>query len=139
MVAVAMAPWDSEDEVLERIRELTAGLGVEVTVSPGGEPRLPPTPSSSSDSEGFRLLRRAAFRAFPDLIEAVPAVVEGPSDGRAFAAVARDVYRFVPIRMDAGELERTRGANERVRVTAYLGMVRFYAELIREAASASAP
>jgi carboxypeptidase PM20D1 len=133
LLHLGVAPWDSPGSVLAEVRERLADLDVEVT--PQGEvPPIPPSPESSATGEGFRLLRRAAFRTFPDVAEAPPGLVPVPTEGRHYEPVAADVYRFVPIRMD-GEIERSLGsADERIRVSAYLDMIRFYGGLLEEGA-----
>ncbi|MSR23341.1 MAG: M20/M25/M40 family metallo-hydrolase [Gemmatimonadetes bacterium] len=133
-LSVGIAPWDTPDTVLARAWGVVSDLGVEV-VFPSNRPApIPPSRVSSSQSEGFELIQRAVFRTFPDVIAAPPGVVEAPTPGRYYDDVAEDVFRFVPLRAEAGTGVGTRGTTERVRVPAFLDMIRFYAGLIREAA-----
>ena len=133
VVNVRIAPWDTPEGVLERIRELTGDLDVEIIVladwSPTGG-----LATSSTDGEGYQAIQEAAHRVFPDLLAVAPYVTIAATDGRHYQAVAGDVYRFAPFRADPGVMERIHGIDERIPVGEYLQLVRFYAELIRRGA-----
>jgi carboxypeptidase PM20D1 len=45
------------------------------------------------------------------------------------------VYRFIPMRVKSEDMPRIHGINERIRVENMAEIVRFYAQLIRNAAS----
>ncbi|MEX1256272.1 MAG: M20/M25/M40 family metallo-hydrolase [Gemmatimonadota bacterium] len=128
---VGIAPWDAPDAVLEEIWARLGDLEIELLPEPAGAAPIPPSAISSTDTEGFLRIRDAARAVFPDLLVVLPATVPGVTDVRPFSAVARDSYRFVPFRMNAATLASLRGANERIPVTDYVGMIRFYGELIR--------
>jgi carboxypeptidase PM20D1 len=130
-VRVGVAPWDDPGAILDEIWALLGDLEIEVLPGPSGEPTLAPSAVSSAEAEGFAHVRDAARAAFPDLLEVLPGTVPGATDARPFASVARDSYRFVPFRMDAGALASLRGPNERIPVPDYVAMIRFYGELIR--------
>ena len=130
---VGIAPWNTLECVLASAREAVGDLGVEVSLSPDGGPPIPPSRESSAGSDGFALVRRAAFRTFPDIVEAVPGLVAAPTRGRAFEDVTDTVLRFVPLREEA-ETGSTMPETERVRVTGFLDAVRFYAGLVRDGA-----
>jgi carboxypeptidase PM20D1 len=44
------------------------------------------------------------------------------------------VYRFSGIRLDASDLSRIHGTNERISIASYLEGIRFLAQLLRNAA-----
>jgi carboxypeptidase PM20D1 len=62
-----------------------------------------------------------------------PSLVVGATDSRHYAALARDVYRFMPIRLRPEDARRVHGTDERVAVADYESAVRFYVRLIRNA------
>ena len=72
--------------------------------------------------------------AEPDAVVA-PYLVVVVSDARHYADLSRDVYRFLPLRLAARDLERMHGLDERVAVRGYHDAVRTYRELIRNAAA----
>jgi carboxypeptidase PM20D1 len=133
LVNLRLSPWDSIDGVVAAVRERAEGLQVEVFIRTEGFPASEPSPLSSVDGPGFRLIREAIHRTFPDVVAVAPFLVFAATDARHYEGVAGDVYRFSPYRADAGTLERIHGIDERIPVREYLGMVRFYAELLRGA------
>jgi carboxypeptidase PM20D1 len=131
LVNFRIAPWDTPESVEARVRELVADLDVQVSVDNESFPPVGPSPVSSTDTEGFRTIREAIHRTFPDVITVAPFLVFAATDGRHWARVADDVYRFAPFRAEPEVMERIHGVDERVPVNGYLDMVRFYAELIQ--------
>jgi carboxypeptidase PM20D1 len=63
----------------------------------------------------------------------MPFVTLGATDARYYSAVSANVYRFLPTRMRAEDLARVHGTNERIAIADYVGMIRFYIELLRGA------
>jgi carboxypeptidase PM20D1 len=131
LVNFRIAPWDSPESVEARVRELVEDLDVRVSVQDRGFPPSSPSPVSSTDTEGFQVIRESIHRTFPDVITVAPFLVFAATDGRHWARVADDVYRFAPFRAEPELMERIHGVDERIPVGGYLDMVRFYAELLR--------
>ncbi len=46
-------------------------------------------------------------------------------------ALLGNAYRFMPIRLQSGDLTRIHGIDERIALSDYVGMVQFYAALMR--------
>jgi carboxypeptidase PM20D1 len=133
LVNFRIAPWDTVESVLERVREVLADLDVEVRIRDEDVGAFPPSPVSSTESEGFRLIRESIHRVFPDVLAVAPFLVFVATDARHYEEVAGDVYRFAPFRADPSTLERVHGIDERISVRSHLEMIRFYGELIRRA------
>ncbi|HET9226762.1 MAG TPA: M20/M25/M40 family metallo-hydrolase, partial [Thermoanaerobaculia bacterium] len=127
-------PGDSIQSVLEHVRE-TVGPGIEVAVSGIASE---PAPESSSDGDSFRLLQTTISQVFPGTL-AAPNLLSGGTDTKHFQKLSENVYRFIPVPITAEDLERVHGTNERVSVEGYAGAVRFYAQLVRNAAGGSGP
>jgi carboxypeptidase PM20D1 len=64
-----------------------------------------------------------------------PSLVIGATDARAYGSFARDVYRFLPMRIGPGDLGRIHGTNERIGVHEYGRGVAFMTALITELSS----
>ncbi len=58
----------------------------------------------------------------------------GGTDTKHYQHLTRNVYRFMPIPVTSEDLPRLHGTNERAGVQDYGGAVRFYAQLLRNAA-----
>ncbi|HEX6737443.1 MAG TPA: M20 family peptidase [Vicinamibacteria bacterium] len=101
-----------------------------VAVERYGETAWEASPVSSTDSRGFRLLAAAIRGVFPDVVVA-PALVLGATDGRHYAKLTGDVYRFLPQRCSAEDLKRYHGTNERLSAEGHARGIAFYRELIR--------
>ena len=62
----------------------------------------------------------------------VPFVLTGGTDAAHFddGILARDVYRFIPMRLKQADLPRIHGVDERIAQTSYLAIVQFYIRLL---------
>ena len=123
-------PGDSVAAVRRHVEEVVADPAITVTVL---DPAAEPSPVSPTDSDGWRLVERTVRQAFPDAVVA-PYLVTGGTDARHFAPLTPNVYRFAPTRLTLDDLKRVHGTNERLSVASYAELVRFYAQLLRNAA-----
>lgn len=123
-------PGDSVASVLEHVRR-TVGPGIQVAVS--GDQQTEPSPTSPADGPAFRLLQTTISQVFPGTL-ASPNLLGGGTDTKHFHKLSGNVYRFIPVRITGEDLARIHGTNERVSVEDYTGAVRFYAQLVRNAA-----
>ena len=60
-----------------------------------------------------------------------PSLVLGGTDSRHFAAVADDVYRFMPFRLGPQDLTRFHGTDERFEIEQIERAVEFYRRILR--------
>jgi carboxypeptidase PM20D1 len=123
-------PGDSATRVATRVRRLVDDTAVEVRVLPGaGEA----SPVSSPESEGYREVATAIRQIYPGTV-VVPYLVIGATDARHYARLTPTVLRFAPGLETAASPPRAHGTDERVGVGEHAQAVRFYAQLIRNAA-----
>ncbi|HYN20921.1 MAG TPA: M20 family peptidase [Thermoanaerobaculia bacterium] len=123
-------PGDSVASVLEHVRN-TVGPGVQVAIS--GNVSTEPSPESRTDTASFRLLQTTLAEVFPGVL-ASPNLLSGGTDTKHYRGLSPNVYRFIPVPVTAEDLGRFHGTNERVGIEDYVGAVRFYAQLVRNAA-----
>ncbi|MBI2402905.1 MAG: M20 family peptidase [Gemmatimonadetes bacterium] len=95
--------------------------------------RTEPSPVSPADAEEFRLLTRTIRQVAPEAI-VVPWLVVGGTDSRYFASLTPNVYRFGATPLGPGDTERVHGRDERMSVEGYGQNVRFYVQLLQNAA-----
>jgi len=81
----------------------------------------------------FRALQRTIAQIYPDAVVA-PNLLTGSTDGRLFAPLTKNIYRFLPVRLSDEDLQRFHGLNERVAVEDYFEVIRFYRTLITNGA-----
>jgi carboxypeptidase PM20D1 len=122
---------DSVADVLKHVRRVIDDPRVEV--EPVGAFSAEPSAVSSTDSESFRMLERTIRETVPDTIVA-PYLVSVATDARHYSELATNVFRFLPIRLEPIDIERFHGTNERIAVRDYERAIRFYRQLVLNAA-----
>jgi carboxypeptidase PM20D1 len=123
---------DTIESVTAHVRRVIDEPNVEV--EPYGRFRIDPSPVSRGDGPGFLTIRRSIQEVFPDALVA-PGLVLGGTDSKHYVDVSEDSYRFVPLRASQDDLKRIHGTNERIAVDDYVQIIKFYGQLIRNAAS----
>jgi carboxypeptidase PM20D1 len=88
---------------------------------------------ASRVSPAYRGISRTIRALFPDAVVA-PGLMIGATDSRHMARVADDIYRFSPVRARADDLPRFHGTDERMAISNYGDLIRFYELLIRDSA-----
>jgi carboxypeptidase PM20D1 len=131
VVNFRILPGDSVKGVLEHVRRVIGDDRIEVKV--GGAFQAEPSALSNSESDGFRRLESTIRSVTPEAIVA-PYLVVVVSDSRYFADVSENVFRFLPVRLTSRDLERMHGTDERISVRDYETAIRFYRELLQNAA-----
>jgi len=131
VVNFRILPGDSVAGVVEHVRRAIDDDRVEIRPVAGFSAE--PSPVSSTESESYRRLERTILSVAPDVIVAPYLVVVG-TDARHFAASSRNVFRFLPVRLAARDLQRIHGTDERVAVRDYEEAIRIYRRFILDAA-----
>ena len=124
-------PGETTRDVLERMSDTAGRQGVRIRVVEAKEP----TPKTSTGTEAFKDVSRAIRQVFPDALVA-PSLLIGNVDARHFVELSDNVYRFTPILLDGADRGLIHGINERISVSAYGNVVRFYYGLIKNTAVA---
>jgi carboxypeptidase PM20D1 len=130
MLNARILPGDTVDDVLAHVREVIDDPGIEVSCR---DDCWGPSAVASLDGEGYGVVRRAIAHVFPQAVT-VPCLVVGSTDARHYAGVARDAYRFLPIRMRAHDRTRMHGTDEQTTVEGFAEAVRFYMTVMTLAA-----
>jgi len=123
-----LAPWDSVDAALGRLRRVIADRAVEIVPLESNEP----SPVSDPDDPALRLVAAALAASHPNA-DLAPYITLAATDARRFHAIADNVYRFSPLDMDPDERARIHGVDESVSVGALGRGVVFYRELLGRA------
>ena len=129
LVNFRILPGDSVEGVIAHARRALGDAGLELRVIEAREP----SPTADPHSESYRALARTIREVFPGSLVA-PALVLGATDSKHYVGVAEQSFRFVPLRLAPDDLKRIHGTDERVEIDAYLGVVRFFAQLLRNTA-----
>ena len=130
VVNFRILPGDTVADVLEHVR---AHAGPEVQVSARQATATEPSFESDAEAPAFRLIQTTIAQVFPGTLVS-PNLLGGGTDTKHYSDLSRNIYRFLPVRIQKGDLARIHGTNERVSVDSYAGVVRFYVQLVRNAA-----
>ncbi len=128
VVNFRILPGDTVQSVIEHVRRTIDDSTVAVRVLGESDD---PSPLSDPDSKAFARVARAIRAAFPGTL-VTPFLTLGATDARYYSDISPNVFRFVPMRMRPEDLARVHGTNERIAVNDYVGMIRFYIELLKE-------
>jgi len=126
-------PGETREDVLRHVEATVADDRIKLR--PMGGIAGDPPPISTMESEGWRVLTSTVRQSFPDAVVA-PGMSVGATDARRYAGLSDSIYRFSPLRLhkETGDTGRIHGTNERVSVENYGEAVRFYGQLITNAA-----
>jgi carboxypeptidase PM20D1 len=128
LVNFRLLPGDSPELVLEHVRYVVDDKRINCELKSGA---LPPSSISDPRSEDFLTLHRVIRQVFPDVIVA-PGLAVVATDSRHFEGLAENIYRFMPVQLEADDLKRIHGIDERISVENYHRMVEFMRLLMRQ-------
>jgi carboxypeptidase PM20D1 len=124
---------DTTAEVTERVKHILADSRVIIRQLPG---KSEPSPLAPTDNEAFRRIQHTIRQVEPLAIVA-PFLTMATTDARHYGKLTSNLYRFSPVTIAGEDLRRFHGIDERIEVEDYLRVVRFYAQLVRNAAGAA--
>ncbi len=125
-----IAPGDTAAGVLAHVKAAVGDLPVAVAWA-----KIPdePSPVSSTSSDGWKAI--AALAGDMAKAPVAPGLVTAGTDSRYMQPVAKDVYRFQPMKLALKDTQMIHGTNEHMTLENLDLAVQFYARLIATAAS----
>ncbi len=129
LISIGLMPGDDMESLTEHVREVIDDPLIQVERVAGHNP----APLSRSNSKGFDIVHKTVRQIFPDAAVA-PSLLIAQTDSRHYDAVASDSYRFLPVTLGRADLQRIHGSDERIAIEDLVTMIRFYAQLLRNAA-----
>ena len=124
-------PGDRIADVAEHLRRVISDNRVQVKIA--GRFSAEPSAASSTDSDTFRTLEVAIRKITPDVVVA-PYLVLVATDARYYSELSSNIFRFLPLRLTAQDIDRMHGTNERLAIRQYETAIRIYRQLILDAA-----
>ena len=131
VINLRIMPGESTASALERVRRTIEDSKIKLTPLAN---RLEPSAVSDFDSRSFKLLARTIREIMPQAIVA-PALLVAASDSRHYAGLTKEVWRFLPLTITAGDVNRYHGVDERISLTDYLRCINFYGQLIKNSSN----
>ena len=131
VVNFRIRPGDTIAGVIEHVRAAIGDPRVAILSRPDFSTE--PSPVAEIDSESYRTIEKTIRQIFPKTVVA-PALLVAATDSRHYIPLADNVYRFLPQRLSPKDIARIHGIDERISVRNYKEIVKFYIQLIRNAA-----
>ncbi len=128
VVNYRILPGDTINKVLQRVQKTINDPRIKITALE----RLKSEPSKIADmeSKSYKEIQQAIHQTFPEVIVA-PGLVIAATDSRYYSDITNNILHFSPTRLGPDDLARIHGINERISVTNYNEVVKFYTQLIR--------
>lgn len=124
-----IAPGESIASVTARVKQVVDDENIKIAALPFGSE---PSAISPIDSVGYIAIEKSIRQVEPGTI-VTPALMLGATDSRHYAELTRNIYRFLPMDLNAKDLERIHGVDERIAVDNCARVVQFYIQVIRNA------
>lgn len=126
-------PGETVETVKAAVIQKVADERVKVDVLADGESfGTNPSPVSDASSKSFALVKRSIRAVAQDEgMVVTPYLVVGATDSRYFSKLSKNVFRFLFNRLDAPDIKRVHGTDERVSVENYGDTVKFYYEVLQ--------
>ncbi|WP_251548737.1 M20 family peptidase [Neobacillus muris] len=125
IINLRLMPGDSLEEVKASIEDIIEDQDIQVTLT-GSEA----TKVSSIDGWEFKAVQQAARNVYGQAVIA-PYLMFAGSDAKHYDAVSENTYRFLPVQINAEDLNRMHGTNERVSIDNYIKAIKFYYEIMK--------
>jgi len=125
-----LLPGDTQASVTDHVRRTVANDKIAIGDFEGN---FDPPPVTGIASPSYRQLNQTIREVFPNVVVA-PGLMIAATDSRHFAAVADNIFRFSPVRATSDDLKRFHGTTERLSISNYADMIRFYMRLMQTSA-----
>jgi carboxypeptidase PM20D1 len=127
VINLRLLPGDTIASAIEHVRRVIAEPKIQITALPV---QMEPSAASDIRSPAFDLTQRTIRQTAPSVIVA-PALLVSATDSRHYAALTKNIFRFLPITLGPDDVKRYHGIDERISMDDYERCIRFYAQLIR--------
>jgi len=127
-----LLPGWTIEKAVEFVRLAIADPRVEVEPSPSrvaNNPVLASRETAEGRGPGWAEISAAIKVSFPDAA-VLPFLVTATTDSRHYAGLCDAVYRFAPVKLNAEELSRIHGHDERISIENFTAGIGFYQTLI---------
>lgn len=126
VVNFRILPGNTIEDVLRHVEKACEGF--EVQIDQVGDPKEPSN-ISPSDTRGFTLIQETIAKVFPEALT-TPYITVGGTDAYQYEIVSSNVYRFLPVALNASEQRSIHSENEYISIDAYNRMIHYFEYLI---------
>ncbi len=129
VVNYRILPGDSIEKVLQHVVQVVDDPDrIEVAKDP--IQAFEPSRLSTASSDAYARLQESIHALYPDAV-VFPFVATAATDARNYEGICEHVYRFLPVRLKAPDLNRIHGVDERIGKAEYEQVIAFYRDLIQ--------
>ncbi|MCG2583608.1 M20 family peptidase [Massilia sp. TS11] len=125
-----MLPGTSIADVVEHVKAVIKNEAISVRVMDG---KAEPSRVTPTSTPAYTALNRTVREVFSGAVVA-PALMLGATDSRLYAGLTENIFKFSPVRAGPADVPRFHGTNERLAVSNYTEMIRFYHRLLQNTA-----
>ncbi|MDH5545276.1 MAG: M20 family peptidase [Gammaproteobacteria bacterium] len=122
-----LIPENSIEQVIQHVKDTIKDERVNIEIFGDASE---PSAVSSIESNAYMALNRSIRESFPDAMVA-PTLMIGATDSRRYKDLADNIYRFRPLLLNAQDIKRFHGSNERISIANLRQMAVFYRQLFQ--------
>lgn len=120
----------SVEEVVDYVKNTIEDERIKIEI---GNFNTEPSKISDTDSHGFTTIHKTIKQVFPETLVS-PYLVLAATDARHYGDISDQIFRFSPMRINKSNVNSIHGLNERIAVAELENGIRFYIQLIKNAA-----
>jgi carboxypeptidase PM20D1 len=128
VVNFRLLPGDHSHEVIDKVKDIVNDERVEIKIINQFNEA---SPVASDKEPTFKILAKTIGQVSKEEVLISPSLVLGGTDSKHFNNISPNVFKYLHIRMDATDLKRVHGTNERILIKDYEELIRFYYQLMK--------
>lgn len=122
VVNFRILPGNTIKDVKQHIAEATKGFDVEVEEIDNTREASAVSPTNT---KAFQLIQAGIKEVYPDAI-AAPYLTMAATDAYKYQIVSKNIYRFMPIKINSSEQQSIHSTNEYLSIENYMKMIRYF-------------
>jgi len=127
VVNFRLLPGNTVKDVKEHIANVTKGFNVEIEEIDNVKEA---SAVSSSNTRAFQLIEKAIKEIHPTAI-ATPYLTVGATDAYKYQIVSKNIYRFMPVKINNAEKQSIHSTNEYLSIENYMKMIHYFEYIMR--------
>jgi carboxypeptidase PM20D1 len=125
VVNFRILPGNTVEDVIKHVERCCKGMEAEIEVVSGSEASA----ISETGARGYQVMKNAISKIYPGSI-ITPFVSVIGTDSRKYEPVCRNIYRFLPVRLNEAEQQSIHGMNEYISIENYRKMIEYFKEVM---------
>jgi len=127
VVNFRLLPENTIQEVQAYVKKVTAGFNVEIEQVDNAREASNVSPS---DTKAYQMMEASIRKLYPDLI-VTPYLTVGGTDAVKYQELSRNIYRFMPIKINHSEQQSMHSTNEYISIENYMKMITYFYYIMR--------